>query len=97
MPLGERAAAARRACERHQLERAAARLAAGAGAGLAVASSTMLFQAPQSSQRPAQRGWAAPQLWQTKARCGRGHSGAEIVPAPTRIGPSARPWMNWST
>ena len=67
-----------------------------AGAGLAAASSTRLFQAPQSSQRPAQRGWAAPQLWQTKARCGLAIRPA-IAAAPIRIGPSARPWMNWST
>ena len=42
---------------------ASPRLRGGASRGT---SSAMLFQAPQASQRPAQRGRAAPQSLQTK-------------------------------
>jgi hypothetical protein len=35
-------------------------------AGVAAPSWTSVFQAPQASQRPAQRADVAPQLWQTK-------------------------------
>jgi hypothetical protein len=62
----------------------------------------MLFQAPQPSQRPVHFPWTEPHCWQTKRACDRGiRSTAVSVGHAARtcilIGPSARPWMNWST
>ncbi len=42
-----------------------ARAGAMAPGGRDEVSSTRLFQAPQAVHWPPQRGWAAPQLWQT--------------------------------
>ena len=87
------------AVERDELEPPAARLAAGGRRrGLGAASSTMLFQAPQASQRPAQFGVGGAAALADDRRAAAWPSGSPIaMPAPIWIGPSARPWMNWST
>ena len=66
------------------------------GALSAAASSTMVFHAPQASQRPLQRGWLAPQVWQTIA-APRAFARPTATSTGMEIGPSARPWMNCST
>src|SRR5258705_6740941 len=77
---------------------------AEAPAGGAACSSISVFQAPQSSQRPDHLGCAAPQDWQTKARAPRANLGPYPVGFAANhrrtsilMGPSAEPWMNWST
>ena len=47
------------------------------GTAEGAASSVMLFQPPHELQRPAQRGWTAPQAWQTKWRWSRRAIGSE--------------------
>ena len=92
--LRRRAGRGRRTRAGGPCRRAPARRRRGPGAG--AASSTMVFHSPQDSQRPLHLFVTAPHDWQTK-RLQRLRAMAQSFRTCIRIGPSARPWMNWST
>jgi hypothetical protein len=100
MPLACRGGGALDPCSDTSSSRWPRALPPAAAAGLAAAataeavSSTMLFQAPQSSQRPAHLAWAAPQFWQTKDRCGLAIDRARLV-VLRGTGPPAA--VNWGS
>ena len=68
------------------------------GAARSTTSSTVLFHSSQASHFPAHLADTAPQAWQIYWLVRLAIAGvAQCRAMDMAIGPSARPWMNWST